>query len=132
MLNSTIKTFEDACAFSKRDPLALPDVSMLDYKFQKYILATYKLSIIAEALNHEAVGEPWVPNWNDGTYKYFPWFEIEASDENASGVGFSLTCYGHWDANTFVGSRLCFLSSELALYAAKQFMELYKDYILIN
>lgn len=132
MYNSTIKTFEDACAFSKRDPLLLPEVSMLDTKFQKYILATYKLSIIAEALNHEAAGKPWLPNWNDSSYKYFPWFEIDASEENPSGVGFSDTGYVNWVTITSVGSRLCFLSRELALYAGEQFAELYKDFILIN
>jgi len=123
-----IKTFEDACAALNLKPELLPDVSALSEKHRKALTAHYKLIIVAEALN-----EGWQPNWNDSDeYKYFPWFEIEANDENPSGFGFSRTFYVRWRAGTAVGSRLCFKTRELAEYAGKQFSELYKEYFLFS
>jgi hypothetical protein len=123
-----IKTFEDACKAVNVDPTKLPDVSMLTPGMQKFIMANYKLSIIAEALN-EGKKADWF-NWDE--YKYFPWFEINADESNRSGVGFSDSDYVLWRTFTGVGSRLSFRSRELALYAGKQFEELYKDLILHN
>ena len=122
-----IKTFNDACKALKLKP-TLPDVSALPKKHQKALLAHYQLIIIAEALN-----EGWQPDWNNHSeYKYYPWFEVKANAKNPSGFGFSDTRYVYWRTSTSVDSRLCFKSSELALYAGKQFKELYKDYFLIT
>lgn len=80
-------------------------------------VALMKLTIIARALN-----EGWTPNWNDGNeYKHYPYFDMR------SGVGFSDANFDGWDAGTGVGSRLCFKNRELAEYAGKQFLSLYKD-----
>jgi hypothetical protein len=107
---------------------ALPDVSALPKKHQKALIAHYKLIIIAEALN-----EGWQPNWNDmNEYKYFPWFRVKADAKRPGGFGFSDSGYVSWAASTHVGSRLCFKTSALALYAGKQFEKLYKEYSLIS
>lgn len=127
-MKSKIKTFEDACKHLGLDPVALPDVSKLPVKHQKAITANYKLTIIAEALN-----DGWQPNWNNwNEYKYYPWFEVEASEEQPAGSGFSRSSYVGSHSGTYVGSRLCYKSSELARYAASQFEDLYKDYLLIQ
>jgi hypothetical protein len=82
-----IKSFEDACSELKLDPIHVPDVSMLPEKHRCALIAHYKLIVIAEALN-----QGWQPNWNDhDEYKYYPWFEVEASKEKPSGFGFSYT-----------------------------------------
>jgi len=121
-----IKTFEDACKALKLKT-DLPDVSLLPEKHREAITAHYKLVIIAEALN-----DGWEPNWNDSNeWKYYAWFEVEADKKNPSGFGFSTTDFGVSFARTGVGSRLCFRTRELALYAAKQFKDLYKQYFLI-
>jgi hypothetical protein len=69
-IQDQIKTWEDICAALQRDPNALPDVSMLPEKHQKFVLASIKLTYAAEALN-----EGWEPNWNnpkeDKYYNYF-------------------------------------------------------------
>jgi hypothetical protein len=125
-----IKTFADACMALKLDPKKLPDVSMLPVIHQKAIISMYKLTIIVEALN-----EGWKPNWNDSNEaKYSTWFEIKADKKRPSGFGFSGTYYDSWYTNshTDCGSRLCFKSSELALYAGKQFASEYKDLFLIS
>ena len=121
-----IKTFNDACKALKLKP-TLPNVSALPKKHQKALLAHYQLIIIAEALN-----EGWQPNWNNGESKYYPWFEIKANEKNPSGFGFSTTHCVYWRTLADVGSRLCFKSNKLALYAGKQFEKLYKDYLLIT
>ena len=127
MITETIKTFEDACKALNINPDALPDVSALPEKHRKAIVANYKLITITEALN-----EGWQPNWNDGSeYKYQPWFEIKASKEQPSGFGFSGSFCADWYTAADCGSRLCFKSRELCLYAIKQFEELYIDYYLI-
>lgn len=127
-MESNIKTFEDACKALNIKPESLPVVSALPEKHQKALVAHYKLVIIAEALN---VG--WQPNWNDyNEYKYFPWFEVEATKEKPSGFGFSYSFTFYDVATTGVGSRLCYRTRELARYAGEQFAELYKDYFLIG
>jgi hypothetical protein len=126
-MSEKIKTFKDACDALKLQSDALPDVSALPEKHRNAITAHYKLIIIAQALN-----EGWEPNWNDSyEYKYYPWFEIIASANKPAGFGFSDTDYDFWNTHTNVGSRLCFKTRELALYAGEQFEELYKEYFLI-
>lgn len=83
-------------------------------------VAYKQVKLIAECLN-----EGTVMNAHDRTqYKYYPWFEV-----SPSGVGFSYSGYGHWYANSGVGSRLCYKTKELALYAAKQFEDIYIELI---
>ena len=123
-----IKTFAQACKAVGHDPKKLPDVSALPKKYQAALIAHFKLVIITEALN-----EGWTPNWNDSNqFKYSPYFRVNASKDKPAGFGFSGTDYDGWLARTSVGSRLCFKSSELALYAAKQFEKLYIEYFLIQ
>lgn len=132
-MKTAIQTVEQAFAFLGKDINALPDVSMIDEKSRQAILSHYKLIVVAEALNKEANGgKTWTPNWDDtDQLKYYPWLEI-SKEENGSGFGFSYSDYDFDYTNTTVGSRLCFLSRELALYAGKQFEQLYKDYFLIQ
>ncbi len=126
MIKEKIKTFEDACKALQISE-ALPEVSALPEKHQKALIAHYKLITITEALN-----EGWQPNWNDlDEYKYQPWFEIDASTEKPSGFGFSSSTYVCWLSPTTCGSRLCFKSRELCLYAIEQFKQIYIDYYLM-
>jgi len=122
-----IKTFEEACA-ALGISTALPEVSMLPEAEQKAIVAHYKLTVIAKALN-----EGWKPDWsNDDEYKYYPWFDVEEDAAKPSGFGLSYGGYVGTDLYTFIGSRLCFKSRELAKYAGEQFTDLYEEYFLIN
>jgi hypothetical protein len=122
-----IKTYEGACKSIGLNPKSLPKVSALPIKHRNALVAHYKLIIIAQALN-----EGWEPNWNDSSEcKYYPWFEVKATKNTPAGVGFSYSLCDRWYTSSTVGSRLCFKSSELALYAGKQFKKLYKDYFII-
>jgi len=79
------------------------------------------LKVIVEVLN-----EGWVPDWkNSNQYKYYPWFDL------SSGSGLSFGDVDPYSIST-VGSRLCFKSSELAVYAGKQFIKEYTDFFIIK
>lgn len=119
-----IKTFEDACCELNIHHTeiernvqceALPDD-------QDSLRAYAKLIIIARALN-----EGWVPDWtNSSEYKYYPYFT------HKSGFGLSYGDFAVWLTNAYVGSRLCFKSRDLAEYAAKQFADIYNDFLTIK
>jgi hypothetical protein len=118
-----IKTFNDACKALKLDPKKLPIVTGIPAKDRKAIIAHYKLVIIARALN-----AGWKPNWKDSNeYKYYPWFWMDKA-----GSGFSYHDYAYSFTSSGVGSRLCFKSYDLAVYAGKQFKSLYKEYFLLS
>lgn len=122
MIHTKIKTYEDACVLLKRNPKALPDVTMLPYNLQKFTLAAIKLATIAEALN-----DGWVPDWNHfGQWKYYPWFNMD----DASGFSFNDYAYGRTHSD--LGSRLCFKSEAIAKYAGKQFIDLYRDFLTLE
>lgn len=117
-----IKSFEGACKALKLNPKKLPVVSGIPKKHRDAIIAHFKLVIIAEALN-----EGWKPNWDDSNeYKYYPYFDMQP------GFGFGYTYYGNWYASSYVGSRLCFKTREIAEYAGRKFRKLYKQYMLIE
>lgn len=121
-ITEKVKSFEDACQLLKIEP-NLPQVDILPENHQKAIIAHYKLVIIAEAVN-----EGWKPNWDNWEErKYYPWFDLEGS---SSGSGFSYHGYVDWNSFSYVGSRLCFKTSELAKYIGETFIDLYKDYFL--
>jgi len=121
-IQDKVKSFEDACQFLGLDPKHLPVVDNLPEKDQNAIIAFYKLTIIIRALN-----EGWEPDWkNWDEHKYYNYFYIR------SGSGFVYSTTHYSDACTHIGSRLCFKSRELAVYALYQFKELYLQYLLID
>lgn len=119
-----IKTFEHACAVcapSEDEQYILNHPGQS--KAAKASIAHTKLSIVSRAMNSLNNGEEmWVPDWsNSNQYKYYPWLKY------AAGSGFSDYDYGYVIADTGVGSRLCFMTSDMARHAAVQFEELYND-----
>ncbi|MCU6767358.1 hypothetical protein OCV73_00075 [Barnesiella propionica] len=115
-----IKTYEDACEELGIDPIN-ESFSFIN-GFTKDEIAYRKIKTITEALN-----EGWKPNWNDENQKkWMLWFYPNSS----SGFVFYSVGYGYLDASTGSGLRLCFKSAELAEYAGKQFLEIYKEFIL--
>lgn len=121
-----IKTFEDACAklniLPEEFKITYPD--SLTHPLGKALVAHAKLVIIAQALN-----DGWVPDWSNGDWKYYPWFKF--NDASAVG-GFSFIGYDNAHSYSPVGSRLCYKSREIAEYAGTQFLDLYRDYMVIQ
>jgi len=87
-------------------------------------IAYKQLKLIAQALN-----EGWVPDWTDGQWsKFHPYFNF--NDTSAVG-GFSCNDDGNVNSYSYVGSRLCFKSAELAKYAGTTFLEIYKSFMTL-
>jgi hypothetical protein len=110
-----IKSFEDACkelgisqkVFNESIEYDAPDE-----------IAYKKMKLITIALN-----EGWQPNWDDSNErKWRPWFYL-----NSPGFRFDGSGCGDTFSRSAGGSRLCFKSEELCNYAAKQFLDIYKD-----
>lgn len=117
-ITDRVKTFEDACQEAGVD---LAGFNLSCAGLEKDEVAYRKLKIIRNVLN-----EGWTPDWgNSSEYKYFPWFTM--SDKN--GVAFSNSDCAHWYSYSDAGSRLCFKSSALAIYAGEQFLDIYKDFM---
>lgn len=115
-ITDRIKTFSDACEISGIDP----NQDKFKNGSQDEI-AYAKLKIIIEVLN-----EGWKPDWNDeNQYKNYPWFYLNGSS------GFRFDGVSYYYSASDVGSRLCFKSRELAEYATKQFISLYKDFFTL-
>jgi len=110
-----IKTFADACA-----ELGM-DVNNEEFLYgERDEIAYAKLKVITRALN-----QGWVPDWNnDNQLKWYPWFFM-----NNPGFRFLVSYYTRTAAYAGAGSRLRFASEELATYAGKQFLDLYRDYM---
>ena len=122
-IQDRIKSYEDACRELGLDPEDLPEVDNCEPEDQASIIAFYKLTIIARALN-----EGWKPNWKDSSEcKWFPWFKV---NRDAAGVGCSAASSTATSAAASVGSRLCCKSDELATYFGKQFENLWSEYLL--
>jgi hypothetical protein len=112
-----IKTFEDAC-----DELGIDPCNVIIANCTPDEIAYKKLKIIVKAIN-----QGWTPDWsNTNQRKWYPWFNL------SSGFGFSGSGYGYDCTDSDVGSRLCLESEEKSDYAAKQFIDLYKEFITIT
>ena len=100
----------------------------LDYKaWQKEhkhlpddVQAYMKLTYIAKAIN----GGKWMDYSDTSVNKYYPYFYA-----SGSGSGFSYNGCGYVRSRSSVGSRLCFETSEKAIYAGQQFLDIYNQYI---
>ena len=119
-----IKTFEDACKAINVEPTIIPDFSLFPESDQEAMIAHAKLIIIAQAINGD-----WVPDWTNGEWdKYYPWFKMGSP----SGGGFSYLVFVSWYTTSHVGSRLCYKSRDLAIYAGQQFTDIYEDFLTLN
>ena len=115
-ITDRVKTFEDACEVLDIEPCTV----FRSQSMRKDSVAYEKLVIIIQALN-----EGWAPNWDDlDEYKWYPYFNCSGS------FGFSGAYCDDWRTRASIGSRLCFKSESLAKYAAVQFKDNYKAYLM--
>ena len=142
-IRDRVKTFEDACTVLGIDP---DEWKKRHLMFDKDVLAYLKLRVIAKALN-----EGWYPKFTEDERRYYPWFYIITKEEydnlsaeekrrcvgrasyNAVAHG-GLVCAGAYDASSFSsannGARLAFSNYDLAVYAGKQFIDIWADFVL--
>ena len=87
---------------------------------ETHILYKQQAVVIAKALN-----EGWIADYAiTDQSKYEPRFYYDSS-----AGGFVFFDYGYWVTDTYVGSHLCFHSSELAKYFGNQFIEIHRKYL---
>lgn len=112
-----VNSFDDILTISGRTLSSLKnDDDTLDE------IAYKKAKLIASVYNEGVVLDPLNTNQN----KYFPWFKISPG----SGFGLSYNDYGDWYTYSFVGVRLCFKDSYLAIDAGKKFIDIYADLLI--
>lgn len=126
LITDRVKTFADALRIhiNKNGPLSKYLESLFEYDGNdKDLIAAQafaQMSLIRRVLN-----EGWAPDWtNSSEIKYYPWFTM-------SGVGLSCYVYGNSCAGSGVGSRLCFKTKDLAIYAGKQFTSIYEKFFIL-
>ena len=89
------------------------------------LIALNRLFTIAEAWNKE---DGFVPDFSNGNQcKYFPWFIYNNA---AAGFVCAYTHYSPVYASAYLGSRICFKTSERAAQFGKQFAHLYNKVFL--
>lgn len=143
-----VKTWDDVVRELGYDPVErlLDHTERGDgFNFGPDEIAYIKLKAIAKVLN-----EGWEPKFVKGEWRYFPWFYLYTQEEidkmtpekrsrvvlrssyyayAFGGVAFALAAYDSSYANAHYGSRLAFKSEELAVYAGKQFTDIWADFV---
>lgn len=144
-IRDRVKNFEDACTVLGIDTDEWKKKHLM---FDKDVLAYLKLRVITQALN-----EGWYPKFTEDERRYYPWFYIITKEEydNLSAeekrrcvgranyyasAGGGLVYAGANDAssgsNAVSGARLAFSNYDLAVYAGKQFIDIWADFVFEN
>lgn len=137
-IRDRVKTFEDACTVLGIDPDEWKKKHLM---FDKDVLAYLKLRVITQALN-----EGWYPKFTEDERRYYPWFYILTQEEYdnlsaeekrrcvGAGAVVGLVCasanHASWLSNTHQCARLAFSNYDLAVYAGKQFIDIWADFVL--
>lgn len=141
-----VKTFEDACIETGIDIQAFNEMTK---NLDEHVVTYMKLSIIVKALNEDDK----FPYFTKDECRYYPYFWLYTKDEyekmnakdrekisrvlfrscsNAYSHGGVADAYAEYVASLTVysvGARLVFRNRELALYAGKQFIDLYVKHL---
>ena len=97
----------------------------IDDKHLEALVALNQLFTIAEAWNKADGFVPDFSDWNQN--KWFPWFKY---DKDAAGFVCTTANYTPAYASAYLGSRLCFKTSERAAQFGNQFADLYNKVFL--
>src|SRR6185369_16767828 len=117
-IQDRVKTWDDVLEILGKDEDAITPYKKPKDKRERSINAFAKIQAISEVLN-----EGWVPDFNNTSqYKYYPYFQKKSS-------GWVLCSYGDYRGYSFLGSGCFYRTSDLALYAGKEFEDIYKDYL---
>lgn len=154
-ITDTIKTLDDAIAklgedntLVKQYRASMKRAGVDEYDDAQDLVAFLELRIITAALN-----DGWHPTYAEDEYRYYPWFCLYTEDEyndldeddkerccrvvgrsvNSASANGGLVCAYAGNASSYSsssnGSRLAFKTRELALYAGKQFIKQWCDFL---
>ena len=102
-------------------------VREINPKHIEALIALNELFTIAQAWNKADGFAPDFSDWSQN--KWYPWFKY---DKDAAGFVCATANYTPAYASAYLGSRLCFKTSERAAQFGKQFADLYNKVFLIN
>jgi hypothetical protein len=114
--SETIKTLQDACEALGSNDIEVKDLRELQSRgLSRKLVALQELVVITKALN-----DGWEGDWdNHSQYKYILWWYL--------GKDFRLSdCYDYCSISD-VPTRLCYKTKQIALYSAKQFINIWRD-----
>lgn len=146
-----VKTFDDACkelGENHQYVRAYREWMRISYAECEDVAAYMKLRIITAALN-----EGWEPTFGVDEFRYYPWFSLYSKDDyeerdedekkecwavcrsnNNSNVNVELVYwyvnYSGLGTNAGIGVHLSLKTKELAEYCAKQFIHIWKEFLL--
>lgn len=141
-IRDRVKTFEDACTVLGIDPDEWKKKHLM---FDKDVLAYLKLRIITQALN-----EGWYPKFTEDERRYYPWFYILTQEEYdnlssedkrrcvgraislasaSGGLVYAYASSASSGSYARSGARLAFSNYDLAVYAGKQFIDIWADFV---
>lgn len=154
-ITDTIKTLEDAIAklgegnaLVKQYRVAMNKAEVDEYDDAKDVVAFLELRIITAALN-----DGWQPTFAENEYRFYPWFYLYTEEEYANldeedkerccrvvgrsvhrsvalgGLVYAEAYNASSHSGALGGSRLAFKTRELALYAGKQFIQQWCDFM---
>ena len=152
-ITDRVKTFDDAVGELGNEHSLVKVYHSIKYGYTselvgKDLLAYIKLTIICEALN-----EDWHPQYTQNERRWFPYYELLTNEEiegmpeeeksrvvgRASGSAgangglvYSSANNVSSDSHAGSGSRLAFKNEELAEYAGKTFIDIYKDFVMFT
>ena len=144
-----IKTFEDAInELGEGHKFVVDYTALKGSTLSNDVIAYLKLRIISAALN-----EGWEPQFTEYKYRYFPWFclytkrESEQMPKNRRkelcllgckeggstyrGLDCSLSGYDFSVSSAGCGAHLSLKTSELAIYSGMQFIDIWKDFVVL-
>lgn len=125
-LENQLASFEDACKIEGLDPQkVIPSFELFPKKDQKSMQAHAKWIIIVKAANKIGNGgKEYCPDFsNRNEYKYEIWWEHLGGSR-----GFRSNDCVIWHTFSLVGSRLCFISWEVAKYVGHNFAYIWNEY----
>lgn len=117
-ITDIVKEYIDACTVLGEAPIN--EDALLKMGLTSNDIAYLKLTTIVRALN-----EGWVAKVYDNEDRWYPWFYHKGSP-----AAFADSYFGNSTALAGSGSRLCFRTKELGDYAGKQFINLWKEFIV--
>ena len=100
-------------------------IKEINPKHIEALIALNELFTIAQAWNKADGFTPDFSDWSQN--KWYPWFKY---DKDAAGFVCATANYTPAYASAYLGSRLCFKTSERAAQFGKQFVELYNKVFL--
>ena len=119
-ITDRVKIYEDAC--NELNEIPIDETACLKMGLTRSDIAYIKLTTIVKALN-----EGWVAKVYDNENRWYPWFVHNGSP--AAFAFFSSRCVFSF-TNAGSGSRLALKDEKLSDYIGRQFLDLWRDFIV--